>query len=418
MDVNTTKTPYYLYDFQILNETLNALQRATVKYGVIPHYAVKANCESEILSTIAARGVGADCVSIYEVRAALACGFKVDGLVFSGAGKRPDEIREAIELGIGCLNIESLQELFLAGKIAAELRIPVRFSLRITPDAEVETHEYLTTGRSFNKFGLLEDEIDEAITYIKTAAFLRFTGIHLHAGSQIRSTNTFRNLSAVMQRFNELFIKRGLVPVMLNLGGGWGINYDEPDVELIPDFDAWFSALNENIKLMPGQKIHVEPGRSVVAQCGSLVTEVLYTKERGGKIFAIVDAGMTELLRPALYGSKHKVHLQDNCDDTEEALYDVVGPICESSDVFAQALRLPVLEPGTRLVIRSVGAYGQTMSSRYNMRPEAPVVFINHTPRNIIRENKGSQFHCVCTTSLKRANTIKNENVLAGLVFS
>lgn len=368
-------TPFYQYDLTLLRQTLDSLLTAAIKHETYIHYAVKANNQPRILREISSYGFGADCVSINEVRHALAHGFSAEGIVFSGTGKRHDELRDAILLGIGCLNVEGLQELELVGRITSELTMPVSISLRITPDTEVDTHEYLTTGRSFNKFGLLEEELPLALEMLHTMPFVHLKGLHVHAGSQILNLSVFKNLALAMNRYNRQCVEAGFIVRMLNLGGGLGISYDNPNEHPIANFDGWFSAIRSGLQPFAGQELHVEPGRSVVAQCGNLITSVLYTKARGGKTFAILDAGMTDLLRPALYGSKHLVQpLSASGSETE--VYDLVGPICESSDVFGTALTLPLLIPGDKLVIRSAGAYGQTMSNRYNMREEAQALFL------------------------------------------
>jgi diaminopimelate decarboxylase len=370
-------TPFYQYDLGLLRQTLDSLLEAAINHETYIHYAIKANNQPRILNKTSAYGFGADCVSIHEVRHALEHGFSAESIVFSGTGKRHHELRDAVLLGIGCLNVEGLQELELVGRITSELTIPVNISLRITPDTEVDTHEYLTTGRSFNKFGLLEEELPTALELLRTMPFVHLIGLHVHAGSQILDLSVFTNLAHAMNRYNRQCVEAGYVVRMLNLGGGLGISYDNPDEQPIADFDGWFSAIRAGLEPLPGQEVHVEPGRSVVAQCGSLITSVLYTKARGGKTFAILDAGMTDLMRPALYGSRHLVQAINPNHSAETEVYDLVGPICESSDVFATALTLPCLAPGSLLTIRSAGAYGQTMSNRYNMRQEAAAEFID-----------------------------------------
>jgi diaminopimelate decarboxylase len=372
------QTPFYQYDLGLLRATLAACVSASQEYSVFPHDAIKANNQPEILREISGAGLGADCVSINEVKMALRQGFNARDIVFSGSGKRVDELREAITLDIGCLNIESIPELHIASRLAADLGIRTPISLRITPETEIDTHAYLTTGRTFNKFGILEEELRQALAFLSNDAFLHLHGLHVHAGSQILDLSVFADLAQAMNRFNGICRAAGFSPRMLNLGGGLGVDYHHPDAAPFADFIGWFSAIRSTLRPFPGQTVHVEPGRSLVAQCGSLITSVLYIKPRGERTFAICDAGMTELIRPALYGSYHQVEpYLRNASSGNTCQYDIVGPICESSDTFATGLQLPELQHGDMLCIRSAGAYGQCMSSGYNMRESAWAVFVN-----------------------------------------
>lgn len=368
-------TPCYFYDMKLLSETLGVIKQSINNKPVDVHYAVKANSEPEILKMISANGFGADCVSIGEVLHALDCNFPKEKIVYAGVGKTDSEIQKALEIGIGCFNIESIEEIDIINEIASKTGQRPRVALRINPDIDAHTHHYITTGLAENKFGIDHRLLDDTVDKVLSMSSLDFVGLHFHIGSQILTTEPFRilceRINVMVKRIKE---RTGRSLEYINVGGGLGIDYDNPDVNPISDFKGFFDTITSGIEVSDGAKIHCELGRSVVAQCGTLLTRVIYVKKGQKKQFAIVDAGMNNLIRPALYGAYHKIEKVGETNDCQE-IYDIVGPICESSDCFGEDLKLPGLKRGDMLAIRSAGAYGQTMASNYNMRPTATTIF-------------------------------------------
>lgn len=367
------ETPFYYYDIELLKQTLEAIKEAAPKEYHI-HYALKANSNIRILKLIRAAGFGADCVSGNEVSRAYMCGFKPEDIVFAGVGKSDKEINEALDKNIFCFNVESKAELEVINKLAGAKKKKARIALRINPNVDAYTHKYITTGLEENKFGINPYEFDDVLSLIKTLAHIEFIGLHFHIGSQIGSLTPFKNLCQRVNEINHWFIERGYLLPNINVGGGLGINYHAPDTEAIVDFKAFFDVFKQFLELKPDQKVHFELGRAFVGQCGSLISRVLYIKNGINTNFAILDAGMTELIRPALYQAFHKI---ENISNTAEPSikYDVVGPICESSDCFGKAVLLPETKRGDIMAIRSAGAYGEVMASGYNLRNDPKVVF-------------------------------------------
>ena len=327
---------------------------------------MKANANPMILAQIKEAGLGVDTVSGGEIRRAIEAGFAPKSIMFAGVGKTDEEIQYALSIGIGCFNVESLPELINISEIASQLGVVAPIALRVNPNIDAHTHHYITTGLSENKFGIDLRQLDAVVDKARELPGIDLQGLHFHIGSQVTIAEPFRILS---QRINELqtsFEKRGVTFRSINVGGGLGIDYDNPQVNPIPDFKSYFDAFSE-LQLREGQELHFELGRAIVGQCGTLLTKVLYVKEGVDKTFAIVDAGMTELIRPALYGALHHIVNLSNPQGAER-LYDVVGPICESSDTFATDLTLPEVRRGDLLRIFSAGAYGETMASQYNSR--------------------------------------------------
>lgn len=361
------RTPFYYYDTDLLNETLQTICdecRNNPDFRV--HYAVKANSNSRILQIIRSYGLGADCVSGGEIQAALNAGFSPDRIVFAGVGKADWEIGLALENGISCFNVESPEEIAVINEIASGKGRIARIALRINPDVGAHTHSNITTGLAENKFGICKDDIAEVIRMLRTMTNVTMSGIHFHIGSQILDMTDF---TALCNRVNEIQDRLAGLNVFVkhvNVGGGLGIDYLNPDLNRIPDFHSYFSCFRKHLKLRTGQILHFEPGRSVVGQCGSLITKVLYVKKGKHKQFAVVDAGMTELIRPALYQAHHLI--TNITSEEPEETYDVVGPVCESSDVFGKARRLAGTRRNDLIAIRSAGAYGEVMASRYNCR--------------------------------------------------
>lgn len=368
---DTPQTPFYHYDIALLRQTLTNCQAEAQKHDYHVHYALKANVEPRILQEIQRAGFGADCVSGWEVQAAIEQGFAPSKIVFAGVGKSDTEIVYALEQNIFAFNCESLQELQVINDLAAQQGKVATIALRINPDIAPDTHKYIATGQGESKFGISYTEIDRAIESINQLANLRIVGLHFHIGSQIINLESFRELAQKAGTISDWFFERGIEIEHLNMGGGLGIDYFEPETNSIVDFEAYFSIFAENLKLRKGQQVHFELGRSLVAQCGELITRVLYTKETSATVrYIIVDAGFTELIRPALYGAHHKiVNISAESSSPLTERYYIGGPICESSDIFARDLEFPHTERGDLLSIRSAGAYGSIMASHYNMRP-------------------------------------------------
>lgn len=360
------ETPFYYYDTDLLKKTLKIVKEETKKYGFVQHYAVKANANRRILELIASEGFGADCVSGNEVKAAITAGFPASKIVFAGVGKTDKEINLALDLNIFCFNAESMPELIVINELAAKKGKIAQVALRINPNVDAHTHEYITTGLNENKFGFSMGHLDSAIEVLKSLKSIKLIGIHFHIGSQIEEVNTFEPLCERINELQNFFEERGTKLEHINVGGGLGIDYDDPDSHPISDFSEYFNVFHKNLKVRDGQLVHFELGRAIVAQCGSLVTKTTYVKQGESKIFVIVDAGMTDLIRPALYQAYHKV---ENISSTlPMKKYDVVGPICESSDVFVKDYELNETQRGDLLVLRSAGAYGEIMASQYNCR--------------------------------------------------
>lgn len=365
-----------MYDLRLLDQTLRALTSAATKADIRVFYALKANCNERILHHIAAAGLGADCVSGPEVSKALECGFTAAKTVLAGVGKTDEEILLAMRAGIASLNVESIEELRVIAEIAGHYQLKTNISLRINPGVEAHTHSYITTGTEENKFGLLVSELSEATQILKKNPLLHFSGLHAHVGSQITNMNVYRELCKAMNDLNTWFAERNFIAEHINLGGGLGVNYREPDAHPVADFASYFSLLRKETILRPGQQLWCELGRSVTAQCGSLLTRVLYAKKRENKNFLIVDAGMTELIRPALYEAYHHIENLTRRNEPAAFTYEVAGPICESSDYLGKDISLPESGRNDMLAIRTSGAYGETMSSNYNLRKKAAVYYI------------------------------------------
>lgn len=370
--IEGAKTPLYLYDTALLRRTLDAVT-ASQPAGSVVHYALKANSNRRILQIIAHAGMGADCVSGNEIRLALEAGISADKVVYSGVGKTDEEIAYALSQSIACFNVESVEELQVIDEIACEQGVVAPVALRVNPHVDAHTHHYITTGLSENKFGIDISMLDEVVEQAVALRNVRLRGLHFHIGSQIVNLEPYRLLCARVNELQSRYAERGLSMDYINVGGGLGVDYDTPEENPIPDFAGFFGVFKSQLQLREGQTLHFELGRSIVCQCGLLVTRVLYIKKGLDRTFAIVDAGMTDLLRPALYGARHKI---DNISSSEgRCWYDVVGPVCESSDCFGRDVELPQTRRGDILVIRSAGAYGESMAMQYNSRKLPGVVF-------------------------------------------
>lgn len=434
--VEELATPFWYYDMDVFRKTVKLAASLSERYGIGAHYALKANVEPRLVSYIASKGFGADCVSGNEVKYAVESGFARSSIVFAGVGKSDKEISDALDLGIGCFNVESLMEMQVIDALAASKGVRANVSLRINPNIDAHTHRYVTTGLYENKFGISRHEFEAAIDILKGSKALDFKGLHFHIGSQITDVEPVYSLECERAaEIVEWFEAHGMEVDSIDLGGGLGVDYDEPDENPVPDFEKWFSIIDRKLRRRPEQSVSIEPGRSMVAQCGSLITRVLFVKSGETKTFLIMDAGMNDLIRPALYGAYHKIenlsahYARTETSESEDLtrhhqmpgrswragepcgggidsgtrsvrawdrvpmknmgpdrplekgvqgglrLYDVVGPVCESSDVWGEGRELPYSKRGDILAIRSTGAYGSVMSSRYNLRDLAPAVF-------------------------------------------
>lgn len=368
------ETPFYFYDMDVLKQTLKTVKDETKKYGFVQHYAVKANANRKILEIIATEGLGADCVSGNEVKAAVNAGFPASKIVFAGVGKTDKEINLALDLNIFCFNVESLPELEVINELAAKKGKIAQVALRINPNVDAHTHEYITTGLNENKFGFNMAHLDTVIEKLSQLKSIKLIGIHFHIGSQIEDIQVFKPLCEKVNDLQIYFEQKGIKLEHINVGGGLGIDYENPNEHPLPDFKDYFDLFHTNLKLREGQTLHFELGRSIVGQCGSLITRVVYIKEGETKKFAIVDAGMTDLIRPALYQSYHKI--ENISSNLPIQKYDIVGPICESSDFFAKDYELNETQRGNLLALRSAGAYGEIMASQYNCR-EIPKAYFS-----------------------------------------
>lgn len=368
------QTPFYAYDLSLLKKTLEAVkQYAPAGYHI--HYALKANSNPKILELIREAGFGADCVSGNEVKRSVESGFKPEDIVFAGVGKSDSEINFALDQNIFCFNVESTAELSVINELAGAKGKTASVALRINPNVDAHTHKYITTGLEENKFGINPYEFETVLSLLKTLKHVQLIGLHFHIGSQITTLTPFKNLCLRVNEINQWFIEKGYLLPNINLGGGLGINYQDPDKEPIVDFKSYFEVFKQFLELKPTQKVHFELGRAIVAQCGTLISRVLYIKNGINTNFAILDAGMTELIRPALYQAYHKI---ENVSSSSSRVikYDVVGPICESSDCFGKAVMLPETQRGHLIAIRSAGAYGEVMSSAYNLREQNDALFL------------------------------------------
>lgn len=362
------RTPFYYYDADLLRETLKVINNETEKYENFKvHYAVKANANQKVLKIIKNAGIGIDCVSGGEINAVLEAGFSGKDIVFAGVGKDDWEIELGIDNDILCFNVESIPELEVINEIAERKNRVANVCLRINPNVGAHTHANITTGLAENKFGIALEDMEHVIEMVKNLKNVHFYGLHFHIGSQILDMSDFENLCAKVNEIQDELEQKNIVPEIINVGGGLGIDYYAPDENPIPDFQKYFSTYNKNLKLRKGQELHFELGRAVVGQCGSLITKVIFVKQGSVKKFAIVDAGMTDLIRPALYDAHHEIE-NISCNEEETEKYDVVGPICESSDVFAKDIVLKKTKRGDLIAIRSAGAYGEIMASSYNCR--------------------------------------------------
>ena len=362
------RTPFYYYDTNLLRQTLKEIS-TNMDSCMHVHYAVKACANPKVLAIIAEEGFGADCVSGGEIKAALQAGFPADKIVYAGVGKSDWEIELGLDADIFAFNVESIPELEIINQLATLKGKKARIALRINPNVGAHTHANITTGLAENKFGIDMQDMEHVISVANGMEAIEFIGLHFHIGSQILEMEDFTALSRRVNEIQDRLEAAGISTVSdINVGGGLGIDYQHPDHNLIPDFTSYFNTYRKNLRLRPGQQLHFELGRAIVGQCGTLLARVLYIKSNPIKNFCIVDAGMTDLIRPALYDAYH--HIENLTAETPNdfVTYDVVGPICESSDVFIKNYGMPRTKRGDLLAFRSAGAYGEIMASGYNCR--------------------------------------------------
>lgn len=367
------QTPFYYYDIELLNRTLERYTSLIGKYGYSAHYALKANADPKIISIIKNAGLGADCVSGNEVSLAVSAGFSPDKIVYAGVGKSDREIKTALEAGIFSFNCESIPEIEIINGFAASMGKKARIALRINPDIDAHTHKYISTGRKEDKFGISPWMFEDVLALLKRCGNIEPVGLHFHVGSQITDMGVFKLLCRRVEELQQWFIERGVEIANINLGGGLGVDYMNPCENPVANFEEYFSVINNNLIVRPGQRVHFEPGRAIVAQCGHLISRVLYVKVGQRKKFVILDAGMNDLIRPALYQARHDI---ENLVSAKRKLrYDVVGPVCESSDKFSSNILLPQTQRGDLIAIHTAGAYGQVMGMRYNQKDLAKAYY-------------------------------------------
>jgi len=385
-------TPFYYYDLGVLRQTLEACHNASAKYGFHVHYAMKANFNPKVLEMIQSFGFGADCVSGGEVKAAIEHGFSKTKVVFAGVGKSDREINLALDADIFCFNVESVQELHIINDLAKAKNKTAGIAIRINPNVDAHTHHFITTGLDENKFGINTWQLNDVVEALRSCPNLQFLGIHFHIGSQITDMEVYKSLCIRINEIQTWFEDHGLQVKVLNTGGGLGVDYYNPDTNTVSDFESYFKVFKDFLNVKPGQEVHFELGRALVAQSASLISRVLYVKNGQKKNFLVLDAGMTELMRPMLYQAYHEIENLSRKSESPEVgksgsespthnsplttlHYDVVGPICESTDCFRKDVELPESFRGDLIAVRTAGAYGEVMASGYNLRDRAPSVY-------------------------------------------
>lgn len=376
------KTPFYFYDMELLDHTLDQVKKHGLSKGYHVHFAVKANFNYRILEKMLDTGLGIDCVSGGEIKRAVEAGFRPSQIAFAGVGKSDEEIQTGLDHDIFSFNCESLQELRVLNELASKAGKIANVAVRLNPNVSANTHKYITTGLHENKFGVHPDRLPDLFNLLPKLDSIQLTGIHFHIGSQVVDLKSYSQLCGRVNEFQNLFEENGFELRHINLGGGLGINYESPDEESIPDFETFFNVFEQNLEVRSGQEVHFELGRSIVGQCGSVISKVLYIKEGVATHFAVIDAGMTELIRPALYQAEHKIDVLTS--DKPPVIYDVVGPICESSDTFRRSISLPEVQRGDLVAIRSAGAYGEVMASVYNLRDRAKAYYSDELAEKIV----------------------------------
>lgn len=390
------RTPFYLYS---KNGLINNLKRIDQAFSEVAHticFALKANSNMQLLKTLVAQGCAADIVSGGELFLALKAGFSPRKIVFAGVGKTDDEIQYAIETEIAALNVESEQELEVIHKIAQKVNRPAKIAIRLNPDIDVHGHPYISTGKALNKFGIDIERAHEVYKKALDMPFIEPVGVHNHIGSMIFNMDFFRASAEKLKSFVNELKSIGIEIEHVDIGGGLGVQYENPVTRHInshlviekksPEPDELAKKILPILKSL-GCEIFFEPGRSMVANIGILVTRVLFIKETRGKKFIVVDTGMNHLIRPCLYGAYHEIVPLIEKEGQYE-LADVVGPICESSDFLAQNRPMPLVERGDLLAVMTAGAYGFTLASNYNAHPRPAEILVDSNTYYIVRERE------------------------------
>ena len=362
-------TPCYIYEKKLLLDTLHLAKNTCAKYfpnNIILHYALKANDNKEILSLILNKGFGVDCVSGGEVQYAINLGADPQKIVFAGVGKQDHEIALALTNNIYCFNCESEEEIIIINSIASNLNVKAKIMIRINPNIESNTHKNITTGNFNNKFGIPFYQLCNFLNKLKLLSNIKLIGLHYHIGSQICNLITFEELMKIINKHVNYLSTLNISIDELNFGGGLGINYQDPATKCFADFDGYFNAFHKNFNLDKRIKIHFELGRSLVAQCGIIIGKVIIVKKIQDTYYAIIDVGMNDLLRIALYDSAHKII--NLTSSSKYNKYNIVGPICESTDIFAKDILLPEIKRHDIIIIYSCGAYGHVLAGTYNRR--------------------------------------------------
>lgn len=384
-------TPAYVYSRNAFEDSFRSISSAL---SSVPHmiaYAVKANSNLAVLSRLRQLGACADIVSGGELARVRRAGFGSDKIVFSGVGKTDAELRAALSLGIRSIHVESAAEIDVIEKLAEELEVKARISLRINPDVDPATHPYISTGLHSTKFGLEIDVARQLLPRIVASKHLRLEGIACHIGSMVLSPEPLRDAVEIVARFAGECVRAGARITTVDAGGGWPVLYGNEDRDA-QSHAVFGQAIIEGMRRggadALGATLMVEPGRSIVGDAGVLLTRVLFVKEQAGKRFVIVDAAMTELIRPALYRAYHAIVPVDAQAGGPLTPADVVGPVCESGDFFAHDRMLPPLKRGDLLAIRGAGAYSACMASNYNSRPFAPEVLVSRDNFSVVRDRQ------------------------------
>ncbi len=377
-------TPFYLYSSNTLANHFRAFDNA---FSDVPHlicYALKSNSSSAVLRLLGREGAGADIVSGGELFRALQAGIDPQKIVYAGVGKRRDEIEYALKIGILMFNVESGDELHALNQAAGDLRTKARIALRVNPDIDPKTHAYISTGLKASKFGIPIEQALEFYQMAKSLPYVEIVGVHQHIGSQITKVQPFVDALEKVVEFVKGLRADGIIVKYIDIGGGLGITYKDETPPHPRDLAETIQPLLKEC----GCTIVLEPGRAIVGNAGILVTSAIYHKKSGEKKFLIVDAGMNDLIRPSLYNAYHDIKPVIEPATPEKAVFDVVGPICESGDFLAKEREIPVVRRGDLLAVMSAGAYGFSMSSNYNSRPRVAEVMVKGSDYCIIRERE------------------------------
>ncbi len=372
-------TPVYIYSLKRALSNLRRIQTAFADLKPHIHYSAKANASLAILKALTQAGAGIDAVSAGEIHKALLADTNVENIVFAGVGKTPNELAYALEKGVGWVNVENVGELWLINDIIQTLgRNPAQVALRLNPDIEAKTHRHIATGHKGAKFGLTTETVRDLLAHQADYPHVQIAGIHIHIGSQLHDTDATRR---AVEMVLDLIAPYPAIRT-INIGGGLPVAY-APD-EIVPSWESFAETLTP---LLKGYDVLLEPGRSIIADAGILVTSVLYTKEQAGQRFLITDASMAELLRPALYEAHHEIVPVTNAltpipsptgrgEQEVNIEYEIVGPVCETTDALGHGVKLPEMSPGNLLAILTTGAYGMAMASNYNQRPRPPEIVV------------------------------------------